>query len=167
MRRVHWMSLLAVAVAIGLWGAPGWAAPGPIRVALVVHAQGPMAEDSAVVQAILGNVSRGLESIERVQLISQERVRTAQRALGFELSADRSARQVHAFAAAVGADTVVLIQISLEEGRFIVLHGFVFKADGGVLLESRSALFRPDMEEQVQGAVKEFLEKIVPVLLKL
>lgn len=167
MRRVHWVSLLTVAVAIGLWAAPGWAAPGPTRVALVVHAQGPMPEESAVVQAILVNVSRGLESIERVQLISQERVRTAERTLGFELSPDSSARQVHAFAAAVGADAIVLIQISLEEGRLIALHAFVFKADGGVLLEARSALFRPDIEEQVQGAVKEFLEKIIPVLVKL
>ncbi len=167
MRKVHLLSLLVVAVAMGLWAAPGWADEGPIRVALVVHAQAPLSDDSPVARAVFSVAHRGLESVERLHLIPQDRIVAAQRVLGFHLTADSSPRQVRALADLLDADAVVLIQLSLVRDGLIVLHGLVFSAEGRVLVEFRSAVFRPDVEEQIQRAVKEFLEKIIPALLRL
>lgn len=166
MRKVHLTALLIVVVAVGMWVAPSVAAE-QTRVALVVHAQAPLSDDSPVTSAVFSVASRGLKTVDRLQLIAQERVVAAQRALGFHLTADASPRQVHTLADLLDADAVVLIQVSLVRDGLIGFHGLVFNADGKVLVEFRSVLFRPEVDEQLQRAVKEFLERVIPVLLRL
>jgi len=153
--------LLAVAVV----GANAQAAPQRTGVVINVHTPGgltlPVAELTA---SVLRQVHDTLQGIDRVFLVEQDVLVSAQERLGITLSAKSKARDIRALSRALDLKHLIVLEVTVGRHFDVALAATVFNPDGTRAFFAALRVEGSELDRALGRAVKGVFELVLPAL---
>jgi nucleotide-binding universal stress UspA family protein len=166
MKKMNLIALLVLPLALAVFTAPS-AQASDLHVALFVHTSDPLPPDSPIVQAIAALTAASLDLAPRIDLIPFDHALMAERALKIHVSPDSTPREIRAIADVLKADAIVLLTISVRPDGLLVVNAFLFGNDGNRITMINSAAFHGDNRDEVQQAMADVLNQLIPAVLQL
>jgi len=153
--------LLAVAVV----GTNAQAAPQRTGVVVNVHTPDRLTLPAAqLVVSVLRHVQETLQEADRVFLVEQDALVSAQERLGITLNAKSKERDVRAVSRALGLDHLVVLGVTVGRGFDVTLAATVFNPDGTRAFFAALRVEGAELDRSLGRAVKGVFELVLPAL---
>lgn len=164
-------SAIVVAVlALGLWalGAGGAQAESVNKVGVIVRLDSPgvVLDEPAVLAAIVRQTHQILgEASDRIELIEQEALLEAQRALDIFVHERSSSREIQRLSRRLGLSRLVIVRVEIADRFRVIVESTVFNARGERIAASVYRTGGRELEPVLDEAIRTAMRQILPALL--
>jgi len=160
-----WIVTLALLIAVGaVAGAQEEREAARVGVVVRVESPGVQIDEPEVLGAIMAQLARGFEQVERVALVDQEALGEAQRKLGVHLDHRAKPDDLKRLARLLRLERIVVVRVTISDRFRVGMATTVYSGRGERLSGGHFHADAPKLDSALEKAVRLWLQQTLPVL---